>query len=76
VREGRIWVDGAPYDSPSAAARAAHGTENAVNGWWTWSFWDEATETWKPLNVLRGPSALPPVPASNLAASSDGAEQG
>ena len=34
-QDGRIYVGDKPYDYPSAAGYAAHGS--GVNGWWYWA---------------------------------------
>jgi hypothetical protein len=37
VREdGRVVVGSVAFDYPSGAARAAHRTSRALNGWWYW----------------------------------------
>ena len=35
TEDGRIWVHGSPYDTPSAAARAVTGAQSEA-GWWFW----------------------------------------
>ena len=51
IRNGKIDYNGKYYNSPSAAAVAVTG--NPVNGWRFWLFFDAASNSWKPLNILR-----------------------
>ena len=52
VVNGRSLCDGQAYNSPSGAAVGVTG--NNVNGWRFWQYYDEATDTWKSLSILRG----------------------
>lgn len=35
-QDGRLYIDGVAYDSPSAAAFAVYTGKGGVNGWWFW----------------------------------------
>ncbi|QAY73518.1 DUF262 domain-containing protein [Agromyces protaetiae] len=35
-QDGRIFLDGVAYNTPSAAARSLYAGKGAINGWWFW----------------------------------------
>jgi len=51
VEKNHISYNGKEYTSPSGAARAV--TENSVNGWVFWQYYDEKTRKWQILSKLR-----------------------
>jgi hypothetical protein len=55
IRDGAIWFDGIPYQSPSAAAMVITGGSN-VSGWSFWKYFDPKDGEWKKLGSLRAGS--------------------
>lgn len=52
IRDGSIWFDGVPYQSPSAAAMVITGGSN-VSGWNFWRYFDPQDGEWKKLSSLK-----------------------
>ncbi len=62
IRDGKLWVGGEAFASPSAAATAvsracgATGPAPKVNGWKFWEFeTPRGSDRWRRLDSLRGP---------------------
>jgi len=51
IEKNHIIYNGKEYNSPSGAARAV--TENSVNGWVFWQYYDEKARKWQILSKLR-----------------------
>ncbi|APZ33271.1 DUF262 domain-containing protein [Microbacterium aurum] len=49
AQDGRLFVDGVAYDTPSAAAAVVYTAKGGVNGWWFWGI----SGTDKRLNDVR-----------------------
>ncbi len=62
IREGKLWIGGDAFGSPSAGARTvaricgARGTATSVNGWKFWEFeFPKGSNRWRRLDSLRQP---------------------